>query len=52
MVLTKKATKQQSTNVRQQKWRAITAGKRWGAVVEAEDGHHLSRLIHQNLAGE
>jgi hypothetical protein len=52
MALTKEAIKQQSTNVRQQRWRAITAGKRRGAVVEAEDGHHLSRLIHQNLVGE
>jgi hypothetical protein len=35
--MTGMTTKQQSTNVRRQRWRMMTTGKRWDAVVEAEE---------------
>jgi hypothetical protein len=50
-VLITKTTKQQSTNVRQQRRRTTTAGKRQGAVVEAEEGCGMCIFLNGGFQG-
>jgi hypothetical protein len=51
MELTSKTTEHELTNVRQQRGRTTMAGKRQGAVVEAEEGRVMCIFLHGELCG-